>query len=82
MLRKLFTHYKKNKMELKLKVFTNQSTIQNKQERNPDNTIKTTSEKTSRIAAKDESGNVLQFVTDYETGKGFELDKELNVTIQ
>jgi len=67
-------------MELKLKVIVNQSTIQNKQERNPDNSVKTTAEKLSRITAKNETA-MLQFVTDYETGKTFELDKELTVTI-
>ncbi len=69
-------------MELKMKVIGNNSVIQTKQERNPDNTVSTKTEDLSRISCRDEKSNVLQFTTDYATGKGYELGKELTVTIQ
>jgi len=69
-------------MDLKLTIVGNASVAQNKQERNPDNSVKTIKEKSCRIVARSETGDVLQFTTDYETGKGYELDKELTVSIQ
>jgi len=71
-------------MEFKLKVIGNNSVQQTKQERNPDNTVKTTTANLSRISLKSEetAAAVFQFTTDYETGKTFELGKELTVAIQ
>lgn len=68
-------------MELTLTVIGNNAVIQNKAERLPDNTVKTTTAKLCRIVAKNETA-ILQFTTDYEAGKGYELDKVLTVTIQ
>jgi len=71
-------------MDFKMKVIGNNSVQQTKQERNPDNTVKTSVENLSRISLRSEgtTGAVLQFTTDYESGKTFELGKELTVTIQ
>ncbi len=68
-------------MELQLKVIGNNAVSQTRSERNPDQTVTNTTQDLSRISAKDEKGAVLQFTTDYETGKGFELNKVLTVTI-
>lgn len=68
-------------MDLKLKVIGNQSAVQSKQERNPDGSIKQVSEKITRVTARNDS-TTLSFQTDYESGKTFELDRELTVTIQ
>ena len=67
-----------------MKVIGNNSVSQTKQERNADNTVKTTIAKLSRISlrSEDPAAGVFQFTTDYENGKSFELDKELTVTIQ
>lgn len=69
-------------MELKMKVIGINSVNQTRQERNADNTVKTITEKLSRISCIDDKQAVLQFTTDYEYGKGYELDKELTVTIE
>ena len=69
-------------MEFKMKVIGNNSVQQTKQERNADNTVTTKTEDLSRISCRDEKSNVLQFTTDYATGKTFELGKETTVTIQ
>ena len=82
MLRNYFLTIKISMMEFKMKVIGNNSVQQTKQERNADNTVKTTTEDLSRISCRDEKQGVLQFTTDYATGKGFELGKELTVTIQ
>ena len=70
-------------MEFKVKVVGINSVAQVKNERNPDNTITTTTQNLSRISCRDEKQNVvLQFTADYETGKTFDLNKELTLTIQ
>ena len=71
-------------MDFKMKVIGNNSVMQTKQERQPDNTVKTTNANLSRISlrSEDPAAGVFQFTTDYEAGKGFELGKELTVTIQ
>jgi hypothetical protein len=69
-------------MEFKMKVIGNNSVQQTKQERQADNTVKSSTENLSRISCRDEKQGVLQFTTDYEAGKVFELGKELTVTIQ
>jgi hypothetical protein len=82
MLRNNFYHYKKQMMELKMKVIGNNSVSQTKAERNPDNTVKTTTADLSRVSCRDDQSNILQFTTDYENGKTFVLGKEVSVTIQ
>lgn len=69
-------------MELKMKVIGINSVAQTKQERQPDNTVKSSTANLSRISLRDETGNVLQVTTDYETGKTFELGTERTVTVQ
>ena len=69
-------------MELKMKVIGINSAAQTKQERQADNTVKTSTENLSRISCRDEKQAVLQFTTDYESGKSYELGKELTVTVQ
>lgn len=68
-------------MELKVKVISNQSAVQSKQTRQADNTVTTETKKVSRIVARGE-GCQLAFDTDYENGKTFELDKELNIQVE
>ncbi len=64
-----------------MKVIGNNSVTQTKQERNADQTVTTKTENLSRVSCRDDKQAVLQFTTDYESGKAFELEKELTVTI-
>lgn len=68
-------------MDLLLKVFGVQSQTINKPERAPDGSVKNNSEQITRISAKDDKGNVLQFAVPYAEGKSFDLDKELKISI-
>lgn len=68
-------------MELTLTVFQNNSGTVVNNERSADGKPVQTKEKVCRISARNDKA-VLQFTTDYETGKAFELDKEVKVTIQ
>jgi len=71
-------------MQLKFVVITNNAAAKTKNAAGPDNTIAQVTENISKIVLKDPASNenLLQFVTDYETGKTFELGKELTVTIE
>lgn len=68
-------------MDLLLKVFGVQSQTISKPERAADGSVKNTTEQVSRISAKDDKGNVLQFAVPYAEGKSFDLDKELKISI-
>jgi hypothetical protein len=68
-------------MDLLLKVFGVQSQTINKPERAADGSVTNKPEQISRISAKDDKGNVLQFAVPYADGKSFDLDKEITVSI-
>jgi len=51
-------------------------------ERQPDNSVLQVKKQTSRIVARDENNNVLNFVVDYAEGKKYELDQVLGASVQ
>ncbi len=67
-------------MDFKLKVIGNQSAIQTKQERGPDQQVKTVEVKTAQVVLRGDDCQ-MRFATDYEIGKTFELGSEVTVTI-
>lgn len=69
-------------MELLLTIIQNNSGVAVKNEKT-DEGIKQVKEKICRIAARSsDNAAVIQFTTDYETGKRYELDKQIKVTIE